>query len=163
MNTYVLKIALFIAVSVIQIAGGTSCCCFPRFLSSALTVSFQWNVRYQVLAVNLPNESTCPKCCRHRLESKTDTLESNPSSPNGRTARVSGDGKCNCVRHLSICTPDEKPLGVHEIAPNHPFTIAIKEYDCPPNPANIKPAYSPPIFHLYFGRAWQCLACVWKS
>ena len=163
MHTYALKIALFLAVSVSQIAGGTSCCCFPRFLASALTVSFQWNVRSKVLAESLPNESTCPKCCRHRVASKTDTLESNPSPTNGRTASVSGDDNCNCVRHLSICTPDEKPVGVHEIAPQHSFSVAINKYDRPPNPANVKPAYSPPIYHRHFGRSWQCLACVWKS
>lgn len=163
MHTYALKIALFLAVSVSQIAGGNSCCCFPRLLASALTVSFQWNVPSQVLAENLLNESICPKCCRNRVESKTDTLESNPSSTNRRTTRVSGDVNCNCVRHLSIFTPDGKPLGVQEIAPQQPFSVAIKKYDRPPNPANVTPAYSPPIFHWHFGPTWQCLACVWKS
>lgn len=163
MHPYVLKIALFVAVSVSQIAGGTSCCCFPRYLTSALTISFQWNVRSQVSGEKLPNDKACPNCCRHRVESKTDTLESNLSFPNGRTASVSSDGQCNCVRHLSICAPDERPFGEQESAPQHPFSAVLNKYDRPPDPANVKTAYSPPIFHRYFGRSWQCLACVWNS
>ena len=163
MLIFALKIALCIAVSLSQLAGGTPCCCLTRFLSSALTISFQSNIRSQVLAENPPSGSTCPKCCQHRLESKTDTLKSNPTIPRGRTASVSSDAKCNCFRSPSICSPDEKSFLPYDIELKHVLSNEINKYDCLPNSANVKTAYTPPILHRHAGCSWQSLACVWKS
>lgn len=163
MHPYASKIALLIAVSLSQIVGGPSCCCLPRVLASALTISIQWNVRSQAFAENSSNKDTCPKCCRHRIESKSLTLVSNPVPSNKPTASVSSDGKCNCARQLSLCAPDERSIGQHKLAFQQPFCAASSIFDRPPNPTNVKTAYSPPIFHRPFGRSWQCLACIWIS
>lgn len=163
MHPYALKIAILIVVSLSQIAGGPSCCCFPRILASAFTISIQRNVRSQALSENPSSEKACPKCCRHRVESKSLTLASNPVPSNKPTASVSSDGKCNCVRQLSLCAPDEWSIGQHKLAFQQPFCAASSILDRPTNPANVKTAYSPPIFHRLFGRFWQCLACIWIS
>jgi len=163
MHPYALKIALLIAVSLSQIAGGPSCCCFPRFLATALTISVQRSVPSQALSESASSEKTCPKCCQHRIDSKTPILASKLLPSNKRTASVSSDSKCKCVRLLSLSAPDDWSIGAHRLAPLQPFCAASSIFDRPPTPTNTSTAYSPPECHRPVGRSWQCLACIWIS
>ncbi len=163
MQPTALRIVLLLAVSLSQIAGGPSCCCLPRFLATALTLSLHRNLRLQAASENLSKEVDCPECCRHRIESKTLTLASNPVPSTERTDGVFSDGKCTCIRHMSVSAPDERPSVEHKPAPQQPFCAVLCKFDRPPTPTNTNTAYSPPMFHRPVGRSWQCLACVWIS
>lgn len=161
MHLYALKIALLIAVSLSQIAGGTPCCCFPRFLVTALALSVQRSVPSQASSEHPSSEVNCSKCCRNRVDSETLTLASNLLPSTKRTASVSRDSKCNCVRVLSLCAPDESSIGEHRSAPLQPFCAASRIFDRPPIPTNTNTAYSPPICLRPYGPSWQCIACIW--
>lgn len=163
MHSYSLKLALIVAVSVSQIAGGTSCCCVPRFLASAISISLPWKIPSQISAGEPANENTCPKCCRHRMESKTNAVVLSPSSQTCRAVSISGDGKCRCVRHVSICSLDERPYSGFELATLLPLPNISNLLDRLPTSPNAKAAYPPPIFIRPAGPSWQSLACVWKS
>ncbi len=163
MHSDSLKLALLVAVSVSQIAGGTSCCCVTRFLASALTICLPWKIPSQVTAGEPANENACPKCCCHRMESKSTAVVLSPSSHACRAVSISGDGKCHCVRQVSICAPGEKPYSGHKLTSLLPFPNIPNLLDQPPTSANAKAAYSPPIFIRPAGPSWQSLACVWNS
>ncbi len=163
MHTNSVKLALLIVVSVSQIAGGTSCCCFPRFLASVLAISLQWKTPHPALAKEPANENVCPKCCSHRTASKAKAVVLVPSSRTSRDDSISSDGKCHCVRHVFLCALDEKPISGHELATHLTFPDIPNFLDRPPTPANAKAAYPPPILFGPAGPSWQSLACVWKS
>ncbi len=162
MHTNSLKLALLIVVSMSQIAGGTSCCCVPRFLASVLTISLQWKTPYQASARELANENACPKCCSHLRVSKAKEIVLVPSPRTCRDESISSDGQCHCVRHVFLCALDEKPISAHELATHLTFPDKPNFWDRPPAPTIAK-AYPPPILIRPASPSWQSLACVWKS
>lgn len=151
------KLILLGAVVVSQVLGGSSCCCLSRFLISAMKASVAAS----------PSLASCesekaPSCCVCKSRSASTRHAKSVSTllQSQFGERLLPDGKCNCLKNLSLAT-EKRPRSSVKAFESTFVGISESRLGYVEALGPISPSSHQVDLPRSRQHSWQAIACVW--